>query len=157
MKKLLLFPLLAGLAFTSCKKTKVPSVDQTTSTARPGDWSYDASAYEYSTVLIVSKITQDIVDNGTVMTFLKKSDGTYVALPTTFYSTGYSFTMGFSYEVSKVHIYMDCSSDLPGLTFNSNDYKVVTISRAQREAHPNTNWKNYDEVQKVLLSDAVAE
>ena len=101
-------------------------------------------------------LTQSIADSGLVMVY-EGSGSSWKALPFASSSTlSYSEEWSFSSAVNRVEIYYTRSDgSLPNSWgvfgfFLTKTYKVVTVSSSVLSAHPNTDWKNLEEVQSVL-------
>ena len=121
------------------------------------DWVYDVSLWEYSSQATYAQITQDVVNNGMVSAFLSNDGGSsWIALPATaYFSSTESFQIGFKYHVGGVTFTLDFSDGSTiGSGFPTYEFKVVAIGGSQRKAHPNTNWKDYNEVMAVVNESA---
>jgi len=123
-------------------------------TVNPGDWNVGTPAGFYYVDVTNSLITQDIIDNGTVSMFFEGNTGVWVAMPYTYYNTPtVSLSYGFNYSVGSTRISVQ---NLAGgaITFGTSIFKTVVISAQQKQSHPNTNWKDYDQVMDVVNATA---
>ena len=85
----------------------------------------------YQAVKQISQITQDVVDNGTVLVYYKGGNNTYFALP--YNSLTYGFTLGM----------IDILTDNQSFTQNTNIFKVVIIGGAPASS---VNVNDYNDV-----------
>lgn len=102
MKKLFTITVLLSFVFIGCKKGDKgdPGINGNANviakskvTIRPSDW----RDYGFNSVyiaLIAKEITQDIVDNGAVMTYYEAGTNAWVPLPAAYWDTA-SFNYGF--------------------------------------------------------------
>lgn len=160
MKKLALV-LLAGsfLVFNSCTKTGpqgsqgAPGVNGTNGAdgnanvkgSNPftvSTWTYSTSNNAYYASFNDADITAAVADRGVVEAYLYyPSDGTWRPLPDVV--NGTQFYLRFSsggFEIYFANV-DGTTPSMPG-TFT---FRVVVISPSNKQAHPNTNWKNYNE------------
>ncbi len=134
----------------------VVNVHSGTVTLTASNWSYNSSYWEYSSDVADVDITTDVVDNGTVSAFIQNSTGVWEAMPLTIYSTStQSYTYTYQFYSGGVTFFFDVS-DNSTFSLATVTFKVVAISGTTRKAHPNTNWKNYDEVMAVVNNSAPA-
>lgn len=112
----------------------------------------DGTDYTYSSTISWASITQAIKDKGIVMVYADDKAGSWVALPYTDAGTGYSSTLNFYVKVGSVKIeYTGYDSPSPGTSsLNGTIVRIVAIASSSREAHPNVDLKNYNEVKKVF-------
>lgn len=143
-KKLLFIAIMLSSAlFTSCKKgdTGEPGpagtngtngIDGTNGNANvistntlsfnSSDWTLSGSLY--STTIIATGITQDIVDNGAVTVFNQSGTSTsWTALPYTFVNTAYRYEFG----VGFVNLYVTNTDGTTPTNPGSETYRVVII------------------------------
>ncbi len=77
-------------------------------TINTSDWvehgTFGSITHYYDVTLIISEITNDIFQSGSVIAYLKSSSDTYIALPYTFTDIGYYTTYSFGYQVGKLII-----------------------------------------------------
>jgi hypothetical protein len=158
MKKILLVLLAGGLlVFNGCAK-KGPKGDpgpQGNANVIGSDpfgistWQFNTGENAYWASFNDADVTSDISAHGTVEVFLYyPSDGTWRNLPdilngTEFYSR---FNTG-GFDIYYANIDGTTPSN-PG----NNTFRTVIISASQKQAHPNTNWKNYNEAVAALNS-----
>ena len=158
MKKILL-ALCAGslLVFNSCTKTGPqgpigPQGPQGNANVVGSDpftvntWQYDGTSKAYYASFSDPDITADVAAHGVVEVFLSYTDGTWRALPDVFGGTQFydRFSQG-GFEIYFANVDGSTPSN-PG----SQVFRSVVIYPSQRQAHPNTNWRNYNEVMAVL-------
>ncbi len=163
MKKLALV-LLAGsfLVFSSCTKTgpQGPQGPQgaTGATGANGadgnanvlgsnpfsvsTWTFSSANNAYYASFTDADITASVADKGVVEAYLYyPSDGTWRALPDIV--NGTQFYMRFSSGGFEIYYSMvDGTTPLMPGTFT---FRVVVISPSNKQSHPNTNWKNFNE------------
>jgi len=115
------------------------------------NFNWDAATSYGTADIDYDAITQSIVDNGAVLVFMSNGNGGWISLPYTDYSgTGVSISYYFVYAVGTVRIYFS-EQDLNNTYMPASaTFKVVAVAPAQKQAHPNTNWKNYDEVMAAM-------
>ena len=113
--------------------------------------SWVKSPPDYYTDIYDTDITQDIVDYGVVLVYMSNGSGGWIALPCTFPITStYSTTYTPVHYLNGVTIWktdtdLQQTSD-PG----SKSIKVIAISATVYKAHPTLNWKDCQEVERVL-------
>ncbi len=100
-------------------------------------------------------LTQAIHDNGSVQVFFSIDNGTtYEAVPYT-YVASTNYYMSFTTVVDYVQVAWNygggtLGSD-PNTVFGATcQFKVICIAAGARLAHPNVNYKNYQEVKKAF-------
>ena len=117
------------------------------------NWTYNSSSWEYYYNVSDNLITQDVVDNGTVEVFISADAGvSWNAIPTTLYfSTTQSYEFNYRYLLNELVLLIDFSDNTTTInsSFPTYEFKAVAIGGALRKAHPNTNWKDYNEVMAV--------
>jgi hypothetical protein len=164
--KFSIFFLLALLGLSSCKKApyeaEVESNEYTLS-----NWTEkynDAWNFRFECDQSIAAISQDIVDDGAVMCYVKdESNNAYIALPYSFgtnqtsSSNGSygSITMGFVVQKGKIVFAYEGFDDLDVHTsseLNAADIKVkvVVISPDKMASQPNVNLNNYEEVKAAF-------
>lgn len=122
-------------------------------TILPGDWGWDNTNKLSYIDISYPAITSDIVSSGTVNVFMTNTTGTWLALPWTYWGNP-SITYNYGYVQGKVSVSIqktDNSAHNP-----TAKIKIVVISSAQKAAHPNTNWKNYDEAMSAINESSAA-
>jgi hypothetical protein len=129
------------------------NVGHGTITLTSGNWTYNSANWEYYSIVTDNGITQSVVDNGSVAVF-KQDGSSWVALPFTYYysATG-SYQYSYEYYLGNVKIFMQLSSNTTFTSIADATFKVIDIDGAHRQAYPNTDWKNYDEVKTVMGKD----
>ena len=134
------------------------NVSASSVTLSQSDWSYDATNWDYYADLTYPKITQDVVDNGTVEVFLGDGAGTsWQSVPTTtYYSSTASYSFDYKYYLGGLTLFINLSSNVTFTTIANYQFKIVAIGGAQRKAHPNTNWKDYNSI-KAALGNSMTE
>jgi len=164
MKKLTtIIVMMLALAVTSCTKKgdTGPQGPQGNANVKGGtatvNFTWNASTSYGTADMTDDDITQSIVDNGAVLVFMSNGSGGWIALPYTDYSTtGVSISYYFVYSLNTVRIYYS-QSDLANTYLPaSKTFKVVAVAPAQKQAHANTDWKNYDEVMTLVNESTVA-
>ncbi len=159
MKQIALL-LMAGslLIFNSCTKTgpqgpqgtQGPQGNANVIGSDPfvvSSWSLNTGENAYEASFVDADITKAVADRGMVEIFLwYPSDGTWRNLPDIYNGT----QIYFRYSQGGFDIYygnVDGSApSFPG-TFT---FRTVVIAPAFKDAHPNTDWKNYDAVMAAL-------
>lgn len=149
--------ILLMLTITSCKKDKYQPVgdygnanttsSNTINATNFTEISNDGTNWEYHSQLTWGVITQDIMDNGIIVGYMKVGSE-WVALPFGQDEDTYSFNYNFSIETGKINVYIQgwstfgvSSSNWNGITF-----RFVAISQEGRMSHPNIDLTNYEEV-----------
>ena len=163
MKKIALLLLAASLfVFNSCTKTGPqgpagPQGNANVKGSNPFDvtaWSYDAIDKVYYASFNDPDITTAVADRGVVECFLYyPSDATWRPLPDIVNGTQFFFR--FSQGGFEIY-YGNVDGTTPAALTGSYRFRVVVIAPSNKQAHPNTNWKNYDEAVKALHEDAQA-
>ncbi len=161
MKKIALILLAATMViFNSCTKTgpQGPAGPQGNANVRGSDpftvtsWAFDANENAYVASFNHVDITQAVADRGVVQVFLYySSDNTWRNLPDIFNGTQFYFrfsTGGFEIYYSTV------DGSVPSFPTGPWTFRSVVISPSNKQAHPNTNWNNYQEVMQALQEDA---
>jgi hypothetical protein len=108
-----------------------------------GNWSASGSIFEAT--ITAPAITQAIVDKGAVIVY--EQFGSYwVALP---YTVGkLSVVYYFTLNTVKIDYAYNDNSQTPNP--GNKTYRIVAISSSVAAANPNVDWKNYEEVIKLL-------
>jgi hypothetical protein len=151
--KLLAVVCISATLLSSCQKGStgpagaagangVANISSTITSITPGSWSNPGTG-EYLVKVNNSALTS--ADQDGVEVFVSTSTGIYLGLPTTNILAN-GDQMEFAYQTGAVSlIYLNSSA--PASTINM---KVVVIPPAIMHQHPNTNWKNYNEVKAIL-------
>ena len=109
-----------------------------------GSWR-PISTWGFSTEFTLGAITQAVVDKGVVMVYEELGTG-WMALPYTYGIVSRSF----SFDVGTIKIRI-INTDLSNATNpGAIGYRFVVITSSNRIAHPNVNYKNYEEVKKTF-------
>lgn len=148
---------LTVLLFGACSKPKdgAPgaqgpqgNANVQSSTFTVTSWGYTAPYYYVE--LPVSSITQDIINTGAVLVYLK--DGTTnVQLPYTFYPTAtYSRTISTIIEFGKVTIYVEDSDQTQPSDPGAGQFKVLVMASKSMIQNPDIDFKNFESVKKAF-------
>ena len=162
MKKLALL-LLAGslFAFNSCTKTG-PQGPQGprgydgnanvigTQPFPVSSWTYSSNVYSAS--FTQQDLTASVVQTGLVEIYKQYNDGSWTNLP----DINGSVSTVFNFYQGGFDIYVLTTdgtvTPAPGTVY----FRMVIIPSSLRKAHPNTNWKNYEEAMTVLNAENIA-
>ena len=141
------------LLFNSCSKTgpqgpqglQGPQGNANVKGSDPfnvSSWTFSSSDNAYVASFNDPDVTASVAAHGVVELFLLYSDGTWRNLPdiiggTEFYSK--FSTGGFDIYFTNV------DGTAPAFPTGTWTFRSVVIAPAQKQAHPNTNWKNYNE------------
>ena len=114
-------------------------------------WSLTSDGKSYFASFTDPDITTAVADHGIVEIFLYyPSDNTWKNLPDILSGTQFSFR----YSQGGFEIYYDnldgSAPSFPG-TFT---FRTVVVAPSQKQAHPNTNWKNYNQAMTALNKTA---
>ncbi|MFI5196254.1 MAG: hypothetical protein ACHQD8_04125 [Chitinophagales bacterium] len=170
MKKILLI-LLAGslLTFNSCTKTgpqgPMGATGATGATGSqgpqgnanvlgsapftPNPWTYSSTNHLYYVDYTDQDITTSVVDKGIVEIFKSYGTNDWTNLPDI---SGITSTV-FDFYDGGFSIYVQNSDGSTPASPSGTMFRVVVISPSNRMAHPNTNWKNYNEAMAALQAD----
>lgn len=97
--------------------------------------------------LTSSSITQSIVDKGVVIVYMQ-SGGRWLALPVTGWLNDETFA--YTFELNKLSLYCyNTAGTLPSSPAG-NVFRMVTISASNLVKYPDTDWRDYNQVCKVL-------
>ncbi len=167
MKKIALILLAASLfIFNSCTKTGpqgptgAPGAPgaQGNANVRGSDpftvtsWAFNADENAYVASFSHADITQAVADRGVVQVFLYyASDNTWRNLPDILDGTQFYFR--FSAGGFEIY-YSTVDGSVPLFPSGTWTFRSVIISPSNKQAHPNTNWNNYEEVMQALREDA---
>ncbi len=104
--------------------------------------------------LITTYLTQKTLDGGIVMVYNREASSKAIvyAVPfDTYFKIDNHVTYSFNAEPGKVNCYISFSKNLdPSTYFVDEEYRVVIIPPASGARFANLNWKDYNEVKKVL-------
>lgn len=113
-------------------------------TVLPNTWAL--TGHIYSVSFTDPDITNAIASTGVVEIFREYNPNQWSPLPDIngITSVVYDFAPG------GFNIYIQNSDGSTPATPLTMNFRVVIISSSQRQAHPNTNWKNYNEAMTAL-------
>jgi hypothetical protein len=115
-------------------------------------WAYSTSEVAYVATFNDADITTAVADRGVVEIYLLYPDGTWRALPDVVNGTQFFFRFSAGgFDIYYANVDGSTPSFPPTATF-----RTVVISPSQRQANPNTNWKNYNQVMKVVNETQVS-
>ena len=144
------------LIFNGCTKTGPQGPQGTTGNANVkgsypfavSNWSFASNAY--SATFTDTDITSDIVSSGVVEVYKQYPDSSWTNLPDIngVVTTVYNFYQG-GFVIS-ILTSDGSTTPAPGTV----TFRTVIISSSLRQAHPNTNWRNYYETMAALNSAA---
>jgi hypothetical protein len=173
MKKIALIFIAGGmLVFNSCHKTGPQGPQglqgQTGATGATGpqgnanvqgtnpfnvtNWGYDTSTRAYVASFTDPDITAAVADRGIVEVFLKYSDGTWRNLPDIV--NGTQFFSRFSLGGFDIY-YSNVDGSTP-LAPGNQTFRSVVITPSQKQTHPNTNWKDYNQAIAAINASSSA-
>ena len=153
-----MFALVCGLLFTNCKKEGPQGPagkDGTNGNANVVSSSITSSSWVYSSPswsinFTYGAITQDIIDRGAVLVYMKVGSA-YNQIPITFYpANNYSRTYDISTYVGGVTIYCTDSDLTQPTNPGTLTFKVVVIAASQLIKNPNVDLKNYTAVKQAF-------
>lgn len=111
-------------------------------------WVYTAPSWKVT--FTYASITQDIIDNGAVLVY-NKVGASYNQLPLTYYpSATYSSTYEVSTVVGGLSIFVTDSDLSQPANPGSQTFKVVVIAASGLIAHPDVDFKNYEQVKSAF-------
>lgn len=144
------------LIFGACKKTSEPgptgpagatgnaNVKSELDTAFT--WTYGSTSY--GAAITVSNITQDIVDNGAVLVYMKVGTD-WQPLPYTFFNTSaWASLYSFSYSLSTVNLKMANSDLFPHTNPGTKYFKTVCIASGVKKLPADIKFWTYEKVKK---------
>lgn len=146
MKKSLVLSIAISLiGLTSCTKKEVVNV--VSSSTGSSSWVFDDPSWTLS--LSYPAITQDIIDNGAVLVYLKNGQA-YNQLPLTIYqSASYSTSIEVSTFVGGVKIFWTDSDLIEPVNPGYREIKVVVISANGLAKNPSLDLEDYEAVVKA--------
>lgn len=105
----------------------------------------------YGVVLAATNITADIFASGAVQVFMGDDD-IWFNMPCILPDPDFNFfsTINYSYSVGEVVVIAFDSDNLQCDNPGDMSIKVVAIAGNVLKSHPNTDWTNYKEIEKVL-------
>lgn len=147
----------ALLAFTGCKKDVAgpqgePGADGnanvTSATISISTWVL--SGVRYSATLSIGAITQDVMSNGAVLFYISDGGNGWIAMPYSFYMSGYQSMFYADWYLGGATIY-NKNSNLSAPAYpGTRVFKIVTIGGAARLAHQELDYNNYELVKKTF-------
>ncbi|HYV91862.1 MAG TPA: hypothetical protein VE978_08765 [Chitinophagales bacterium] len=154
MKKLVavLFSFCAIASFHSCQGPEGPpglngvaNIITYNITTNSSSWSWDGTNDLYYTDVQIPDITQSVIDAGTVQAFYSNSDFSYfIALP----STESLLWIGYSYFLGIGEIDYGLTDGTQPANPGTKYFKMVVIPPAARQANPDVNWEDYNDIAK---------
>lgn len=156
-----MFALACGLLCTNCAKDGKTgpagpagangangNANVVSSTITSSNWSYVSPSWEIA--FSYPAITQDIIDKGAVLVYLKNGTS-YSQLPLTFFqSASYSTALEVSNYLGGVKIFWTDSDLTQPTNPGSWTFKIVVIAASGRAANPNVNYNDYNAVKKAF-------
>lgn len=147
----LIFVLSVAL-FSGCTKEgpagKDGNANVSSTTLTASNWVY--SAPSWVATLPYSAITQEIVNSGAVLVYIKVGES-YNQLPLTFYQTdSYSTTIEVSTSPGQVTLFWTDSDLIQPDNPGSQSFKVVAIAAATMIDNPDLDYSSYDEVMSTF-------
>jgi hypothetical protein len=126
------------------------NVKDTVYTLAPAAWT-PSTAYEYATV-IDNQITTSILSNGAVLAFWSPNGGSGwdVLNWSSLNPTGYIFA--FNVTGTQLGFYFS-GGGTPNSVFGGCILKIVCMTSQVMERHPNTNWKDINQVNAVIAEE----
>jgi hypothetical protein len=168
MKRIMLIMLAGGLLIlNSCTKTGPPGPQGAQGPQGPQgnanvigsdpfnvtNWTYSTSENAYYASFSDPDITAADADRGIVEIFLKYSDGTWRNLPDIVGNSQFYFR----YSAGGFEIYYGTvNGTTPSNPGGPWTFRTVIVDPSNKAAHPNTNWKNYNEAVAALRSTTAA-
>jgi hypothetical protein len=111
------------------------------------NWQYSTTNNYYYASFSDPDITSDVVDGGIVEMFrLYTSNNHWANLPDINGNTSIVFDFG----LNAFTIYVQALDGSVPANPGSITFRDVVITPSQRQANPNTDWKNYNQVMKVV-------
>jgi hypothetical protein len=141
--------------FSSCKKEgpagpagEDGNANVVSSTITSSSWAYTAPSWAIS--FTYPAITQDIINSGAVLVYIKVGNN-YSQLPLTFYqSASYSSTIEVSTFVGGLSLFWTDSDLTQPNNPGSQTFKVVVIAASGLIQNPNVDYSNYEEVKSTF-------
>jgi len=141
--------------FSSCKKEgpagpagQDGNANVVSSTITSSAWAYNAPSWAIT--FTYPAITQEIINSGAVLVYLKVGNN-YNQLPLTFYpSSSYSSTVEVSNFVGGLSLIWTDSDLTQPNNPGSRTFKVVVISSSGMIQNPNVDFSKYEEVKAIF-------
>ena len=166
MRKILfLFAIIATVVFTSCTKEGKAGKDGnanviSSNTVTINNWTKvldDGINYDYTANISFASITDEVKNKGLVLIYCQQGSDWY-ALPYTDAgtdaTTGLKYSNSFNYSINTGSTKIECngfddSGTASGVTENIV-VRIVVIPASITSKYPNTNWKDYKEVDRLV-------
>jgi hypothetical protein len=117
-------------------------------TVTASDWNYGGTRVVYYDKA-TSLITNNILDNGTVILYYELSAGVWVSLPNSFYKlNGTSYSINYACALEKIEVVIGSPDQYAADLKLSETFKAIIIDGTT--SLPKINYKNYEEVRKAL-------
>ncbi|MCW3121635.1 MAG: hypothetical protein JWQ38_1127 [Flavipsychrobacter sp.] len=113
---------------------------------------WELSGRTYSATFTDADITPSIVDHGIVEIFKSYGINEWTNLPDV---SGVTNTV-FNFYDNGFTIYVQNSDGTTPIYPGSQIFRVVIISASQKQAHPNTNWKDYKQAVTALATSTTS-
>lgn len=114
---------------------------------------YDNPGYGYVTTFFISEITQDILNTGAVLGYMRSSstDDVWFQLPAILTYSGWETNFELAYQVGSVQISV-YDSDLKTAVPGNYDFKIIVIEGTvgKRGLLDDVNTANYEETMHAL-------
>ena len=141
-----------SVMFSACTKEgpagKDGNANVVSSSMTALNWSYNAPNWTVS--FNIASITQDIVDRGAVLAYVKVGNN-FSQLPLTFYQDpAYSTSVGVLTVLGGVLVTWTDSDLTQPINPGPQVFKFVVISASSRQQHPNIDYTNYEEVKNAF-------
>jgi hypothetical protein len=151
-KSILVALLFGATIFSSCTKEgpagPIGNANVVSSSISTSNWINEDPMWTLN--LSYPAITQEIINTGAVLVYMKYNSSPYIQLPITFTNQGYSSIVDFESFVGglKIH-WTDTDLSLPENPGN-RDFKIVVIAASGLAKNPNLDFNNYDKVKKAF-------
>jgi hypothetical protein len=111
----------------------------------PGQWITSSPGFYFADASVPA-ITTDIATSGMVSVFMQNNVGSWIAVP----FSDFSYYYGFIHGPGTVRFVVENSTGGTVAFFSNYVFKVVSIASSYRKSHPDTDWKDYYAVEKIL-------
>jgi hypothetical protein len=149
MKKIIYLALMVvslTTLFSGCKKEDDVNIESSTVTV--SNWVYEGKSW--NTFISFSAITQDIINSGAVLAYIKVGES-YNQLPLTFYQDAtYSTTIEVASTVGGLKLFWSDSDLIQPNNPGSRTIKVVVIPSSGMIQNPSVDYSNYEEVKSAF-------
>jgi hypothetical protein len=143
-----------SMLYYSCgKDSAAPESQVTAHTYSVSTWYWDAPHHYVD--LQIDELTAANVQSAGVMVYYSVTPGTWISVPYTVYGTLHDYHMGFSYaqnvvEVTWLYDGPNSGSDPNAYYSTTVKCKVVVVPSSVRQANPDVDWNNYDQVKRTF-------